>query len=60
MFFYGGVLSVPRRYAAYPDEVASGATLAQLATVFVLLLLTGLIIYAWHYVRLLRQAWSSG
>ncbi|RMG66029.1 MAG: cbb3-type cytochrome c oxidase subunit I [Calditrichaeota bacterium] len=59
MFFYAGAHSVPRRYAVYPSEVHQGAGYAQVAIVFILLILTGVIIYLWEYGRRCVHAFSA-
>ncbi|MCS7000788.1 MAG: cbb3-type cytochrome c oxidase subunit I [Bacteroidota bacterium] len=53
MFYIGGLTSVPRRYAIYPIEVAHGSTLAQVALVFVALIMVGVAVYLWDVGRLL-------
>ncbi len=47
-FYYGGALSVPRRFASYPAEVLQGTTQARLALVFVALLFAGFLLYTWE------------
>ncbi len=51
LFYVAGALGVPRRYAVYPDEVAQGVGLAQLALGFIVLLLVGAILYIWETGR---------
>jgi cytochrome c oxidase subunit I len=51
MFSLAGAHSEPRRYSAYPAEVAQGITYAQVSLVFVTLLLAGIVLYLWDTVR---------
>ena len=51
MFYWSGMGSVPRRYAAYPAELSQGATAAQVAVAFVAVFLAGLGIYIWEAGR---------
>jgi cytochrome c oxidase subunit 1 len=48
MFYLAGAASVPRRFATYPAEVAQGIGYAQVALVFIALLLAGAILYIWE------------
>lgn len=51
MFYAGGAMSVPRRYAAYTDTTSHGTTLAMIALVFITILLIGLLLYVWETGR---------
>jgi len=51
MFYLAGALSVPRRYALYPPEVAYGASYAAAAAAFAAVFLLGFLLY-------LRQLWK--
>jgi cytochrome c oxidase subunit 1 len=51
MFALAGAHSVPRRYAAYPAEVAQGITYAQVSLIFGTLLLAGVGLYVWDTAR---------
>lgn len=51
MFYLAGALSVPRRYAVYPEEVSYGAAYARVAAAFATLFLLGLLLY-------LLQTWK--
>lgn len=64
MFYLGGVLGVPRRYATYSaipmNSVAqSGQTTAAVAAAFVVVLVAGLLIYAWAALRHWGRVWAS-
>ena len=59
MFYHGGAHSVPRRYATYPAEVAHGAGLAKVASVFIVIFLVGLVLYVWETGRRWRRGFSS-
>lgn len=59
MFYYAGAHSVPRRYALYSDTVAQGTGYAQIALVFIVILLTGIIWYLWEYGRRCVRAFST-
>jgi cytochrome c oxidase subunit 1 len=59
MFFLAGVAGVPRRYAAYPAEVAVGTIYAKISLVFISLLLLGALIYIWETGRRCVKAFSS-
>jgi cytochrome c oxidase subunit 1 len=59
MFYMAGADGVPRRFAAYPDEVASGVIYARISLVFVGLLLTGAILYIWETGRRCVKALSA-
>jgi cytochrome c oxidase subunit 1 len=48
MFYLAGAAGVPRRYASYPSEVAQGIGYAQVALVFIALLLAGALLYIWE------------
>lgn len=56
MFYLGGITSVPRRYAQYPADVAQGSTLAEIALVFVALIIIGVLKYLWDVGRLLLSS----
>lgn len=45
MFYTGGALSVPRRYAFYPADLSAGVTLSRISIVFVSILTIGLLLY---------------
>lgn len=51
MFYWGGVNSVPRRYAIYPQEVTQGTLYARVAVGFITLLLVGILLYLWETGR---------
>ncbi len=51
MFYAGGAFFVPRRYAIYPGELSTGATLAQISIVFVSILTIGLLLYLIQTVK---------
>lgn len=48
MFYLGGALSIPRRYALYHEVISSGTMLAGVALVFISLVLAGVLIYIWE------------
>lgn len=48
MFYLGGAMSIPRRYAQYHELISTGTLLAGTALVFITLLLVGLLIYIWE------------
>lgn len=48
MFYAGGALSVPRRYAQYTDTTSHGSMLAMIALGFIALLLVGLLLFVWE------------
>ena len=60
MFYYGGVNSIPRRYSGYAgisikNTATTGAHLAQIAVLFIILILTGLLImYISLFTKLFR------
>lgn len=60
MFYTAGAHSVPRRYAAYPSEVAAGVAYARSAVWFVAIFLAGLVLYLWqlgrNWLRALKAA----
>jgi cytochrome c oxidase subunit 1 len=58
MFYLAGVAGVPRRYAAYPAEVAQGITYAQLSLLFITVLLLGALLYIWEAGRRCVRAFS--
>ncbi len=45
MFYLSGAYSVPRRYAAYPAELAHGTTFSGIAAAFAALFLLGFVLY---------------
>jgi heme/copper-type cytochrome/quinol oxidase subunit 1 len=51
MFYLAGVAGVPRRYAAYPDEVVQGILYAKASLVFIAVLLVGALLYIWETGR---------
>jgi cytochrome c oxidase subunit 1 len=51
MFYLAGVSGVPRRYAAYPDEVAQGILFARASLAFIAALLVGALLYIWETGR---------
>ncbi len=50
-FYLAGADAVPRRFAAYPEELASGPFFANLSLVFILVLFGGLGLYLWDTGR---------
>jgi heme/copper-type cytochrome/quinol oxidase subunit 1 len=59
MFYLAGVASVPRRYSAYPEELARGAHYAVAAVVFVTVLLAGVVLYLWQTGKRCARAFAS-
>jgi cytochrome c oxidase subunit 1 len=55
-FYLAGADSVPRRYAAYPAEIARGELFANVALVFGVVLLGGLVLYLWDAGRRCARA----
>ena len=55
-FYLAGAESVPRRFAAYPAELANGPFLANVSLVFILILFGGLALYLWDTGRLCARA----
>jgi len=55
-FYLAGADAVPRRFAAYPIEVANGPLLAGISLVFILILFGGLGLYLWDTGRLCARA----
>jgi hypothetical protein len=51
MFYLGGAMSIPRRYAQYHELISSGTLLAGTALFFITLILTGVFIYIWETGR---------
>jgi cytochrome c oxidase subunit 1 len=51
MFYLGGAMSIPRRYAQYHELISTGTLLAGTALVFITLLFVGLLIYIWETGR---------
>jgi cytochrome c oxidase subunit 1 len=58
MFYLAGVAGVPRRYAAYPAEVAQGIAYAQWSLLFITVLLLGALLYIWEAGRRCVRAFS--
>jgi cytochrome c oxidase subunit 1 len=58
MFYLAGVAGVPRRFAAYPDEVARGLMYARMSLVFISVLLAGALLYIWETGRRCVRALS--
>ena len=59
MFALGGAHSVPRRYAAYPQDVAQGIGYARMALPFIGVLLTAVLLYLWDTGRRCVQAFRA-
>jgi cytochrome c oxidase subunit 1 len=55
-FYLAGADSVPRRYAAYPMEIARGALFANIGLVFSVVLFGGLALYLWDTGRRCARA----
>jgi len=55
-FYLAGADSIPRRFAAYPAELASGPFLANVSIVFILVLFGGLGLYLWDTGKLCVRA----
>ncbi len=51
MFYLGGAMSIPRRYAQYDELISTGTLLAMTALGFISVLLVGLAIYIWETGR---------
>lgn len=51
MFYLGGAMSIPRRYAQYHELLTTGTYLAATALVFITLILAGVLIYIWETGR---------
>jgi cytochrome c oxidase subunit I len=51
MFYLAGVAGVPRRYAAYPDEIVRGIFYAKASLLFITVLLVGALLYIWEAGR---------
>jgi len=51
MFYLGGTMSIPRRYAQYHELISVGTVLAGTALLFISLVLTGVFIYIWETGR---------
>ena len=58
MFYLAGVAGVPRRFAAYPDEVARGILYARVSLLFIAVLLAGALLYIWETGRRCVRALS--
>jgi cytochrome c oxidase subunit 1 len=59
MFYLAGVAGVPRRYAAYPDEVAQGILYARMSLLFIAVLLLGALLYIWEAGRRCVRSFST-
>ncbi len=59
MFALGGAHSVPRRYAAYPNELTQGTTYARVAVAFIGVLLVGVLLYLWDTGRRCVRGFSG-
>jgi cytochrome c oxidase subunit I len=59
MFYLAGVAGIPRRYAAYPDEVARGIFYARISLAFITVLLLGALLYIWETGRRCVKALSA-
>jgi cytochrome c oxidase subunit I len=59
MFYLAGVAGIPRRYAAYPDEVARGILYAKISLAFITMLLLGALLYIWETGRRCAKALSA-
>lgn len=51
MFYTGGALAVPRRYALYPANFSTGTTLSQISIIFVSILTIGFLLYLIQTIR---------
>lgn len=51
MFYTGGAVGVPRRYALYPSALSTGTTLAQVSIVFISILTIGFLLYLIQTIR---------
>jgi cytochrome c oxidase subunit 1 len=51
MFYLGGAMSIPRRYAQYHELISVGTVLAGTALVFISLVLAGVFVYIWETGR---------
>ncbi|HLS81746.1 MAG TPA: cbb3-type cytochrome c oxidase subunit I [Steroidobacter sp.] len=60
MFYLSGAYSVPRRFAAYPSELAHGATYSGVAAAFAGLFLLGFALYVVETGKRWRKALHSG
>jgi cytochrome c oxidase subunit 1 len=58
-FYLAGAESVPRRYAAYPAEIARGELFANIALLFGLVLLGGVGLYLWDTARRCARALNA-
>lgn len=59
MFYLGGAMSIPRRYAQYHELLSTGTWLAATALVFITLILAGVFIYIWETGRRCVVAFSK-
>ncbi len=60
MFFWAGAHSIPRRYAAYPQELAWGTHDARVSVVFIGVFVLGLLLYLWETGRrYLKIIWGQ-
>jgi heme/copper-type cytochrome/quinol oxidase subunit 1 len=55
-FYLAGADSVPRRFAVYPAEIARGELFANVALLFGLVLLGGIVLYLWETGRRCARA----
>lgn len=51
MFYLGGAMSIPRRYAQYHELISVGTVLAGTALLFITLVLAGVFVYIWETGR---------
>jgi cytochrome c oxidase subunit 1 len=58
-FYVAGANAIPRRFAAYPAELASGPVYANIALVFIVILFGGLFLYLWETGRRCLRALSA-
>jgi cytochrome c oxidase subunit 1 len=59
MFYLAGVAGVPRRFAAYPEEVAQGIQYANVSLLFITVLLLGALLYVWEAGRRCVRAFRA-
>ena len=59
MFALGGAHSVPRRFAAYPQDVAQGIGYARMALPFIAVLAGAVLLYLWDTGRRCAQAFRA-
>ena len=58
-FYVAGANSIPRRFAAYPAELGGGTVYANIALVFIVILLGGVFLYLWETGRRCLRALSA-